>query len=163
VDCATNIQSVLQEFTPLLSRIAASYEFDASLQEDLLQDISLAVWRALGSFRGDAKLKTFVAKIAHNRCIDHVIKQKSTSGKWVELDERDVIDKQNVADSMQQKRDASLDLLSALHKLAIANRQVITMQLEGFSYLEIANVLGISEAAVTKRAARAKQQLEQWL
>jgi len=163
VDCATNIQSVLQEFTPLLSRIAASYEFDASLQEDLLQDISLAVWRALGSFRGDAKLKTFVAKIAHNRCIDHVIKQKSTSGKWVELDERDVIDKQNVADSIQQKRDASLDLLSALHKLAIANRQVITMQLEGFSYLEIANVLGISEAAVTKRAARAKQQLEQWL
>ena len=163
MDCATNIQSVLQEFTPLLSRIAASYEFDASLQEDLLQDISLAVWRALGSFRGDAKLKTFVAKIAHNRCIDHVIKQKSTSGKWVELDERDVIDKQNVADSMQQKRDASLDLLSALHKLAIANRQVITMQLEGFSYLEIANVLGISEAAVTKRAARAKQQLEQWL
>lgn len=163
MDCATNIQSVLQEFTPLLSRIAASYEFDASLQEDLLQDISLAVWRALGSFRGDAKLKTFVAKIAHNRCIDHVIKQKSTSGKWVELDERDVIDKQNVADSIQQKRDASLDLLSALHKLAIANRQVITMQLEGFSYLEIANVLGISEAAVTKRAARAKQQLEQWL
>jgi RNA polymerase sigma-70 factor (ECF subfamily) len=163
VDCATNIQAVLQEFTPLLSRIAASYEFDASLQEDLLQDISLAVWRALDSFRGDAKLKTFVAKIAHNRCIDHVIKQKRTTGKWVELDERDIVDKQSVADSMQQKRDASLDLFSALHKLAIANRQVITMQLEGFSYLEIANVLGISEAAVTKRAARAKQQLEQWL
>jgi DNA-directed RNA polymerase specialized sigma24 family protein len=37
------------------------------------------------------------------------------------------------------------------------------MQLEGFTYSEIASVLGTSEAAVTKRAGRARALLEQLL
>ena len=57
----------------------------------------------------------------------------------------------------------SRDLMSAIYRLSLPLRQVITMQLEGFTYSEIASVLGTSEAAVTKRAGRARALLEQLL
>jgi RNA polymerase sigma-70 factor (ECF subfamily) len=53
--------------------------------------------------------------------------------------------------------------MSALERLSLKNRQVITMQLEGFNYAEIASILGTSEQAVTKRVGRARQVLAQWL
>ena len=52
------------EHGPLISRIAMSYEADPALREDLTQQIFLAVWQALPSYRADASLKTFIARIA---------------------------------------------------------------------------------------------------
>lgn len=54
--------ALLHEHAGLLSRIAASYEANAALRDDLLQDTALALWKALPKWRGDAALKTFVAR-----------------------------------------------------------------------------------------------------
>ncbi len=43
---------VLQDHAGLISRIAASYEADPALRDDLAQEIALALWRALPSWRG---------------------------------------------------------------------------------------------------------------
>ena len=48
----------------MIKRIASSYERQAHLVEELVQDVYLAIWRALPSFRGDSSLRTFVARIA---------------------------------------------------------------------------------------------------
>jgi DNA-directed RNA polymerase specialized sigma24 family protein len=60
-------------------------------------------------------------------------------------------------------QDTALDVTQAIQRLGITYKQVITMQLEGFSQQEIASVLGINEAAVAKRSSRARLLLEQWL
>src|SRR3546814_19424760 len=65
-----DIDDVLRQHGPMLSRIAASYEFESARREDLLQEISLALWRALPRWRGEASLRTFAARIAHNRAVD---------------------------------------------------------------------------------------------
>lgn len=156
------IEEVLKEFTPLLSRIAASYEFDTRLQEDLLQEISLSIWRALKLFKHDANIKTYIAKIAHNRCVDHVIKQKKHNNSLISADDLDALPAERSA-ALDASQNTKIDLLGALRRLSLSNRQVITMQLEGFSYTEIGDILGVSEDAVTKRAGRAKQLLSQWL
>lgn len=147
---------VVKEYAPMLARIASSYENDKHLQQDLLQEISLAVWRACASFRGDASVKTFVAKVAHNRCVDYVIKASNQTDN-VELSDGMLISQNS--DNQEKSR----DLMSAINRLSLPLRQVITMQLEGFTYSEIASVLGTSEAAVTKRAGRARALLEQLL
>ncbi|MDN5924917.1 MAG: sigma-70 family RNA polymerase sigma factor, partial [Xanthomonadales bacterium] len=59
--------SLLREYAGLLSRVAASYEAEPAARDDLLQDIALALWKALPRWRGEASLKTFVARVAHNR------------------------------------------------------------------------------------------------
>ena len=157
-----DIELLLVNFMPLLARITASYEFDSRLQEDLLQDISLAVWRALDSFKYDASIKTYIAKIAHNRGVDHALKQKRHTQKRADFDDN-TLPTSSSDNSQGQSQDEKLDLMSALERLSLKNRQVITMQLEGFNYAEIASILGTSEQAVTKRVGRARQVLAQWL
>jgi len=68
--------------------------------------------------------------------------------------------------SASLSRDATLqenamDLMTGLRQLEIKYRQVLALLLEGFSQLEIANMLGIKETAVAKRVSRARQQLTQ--
>jgi len=150
------IESLLAEYAPMLARIANTHEANPSLQEDLLQDIGLAVWRALKSYRGEANIKTFIARIAHNRGVDHVIKE-TRHRSAVSADEGLEAFPSN---DSQANSDMQIDFMSALYKLSLGHRQVITMQLEGFTHNEIAQVLGINEAAIAKRASRAKQQLE---
>src|SRR5690349_24478363 len=67
-----DFEQIEREFGPMIRRLAVSYEADLALAEELVQDIWLAVWRALPSFRGDASLKTFVARIATYCAISHV-------------------------------------------------------------------------------------------
>ncbi|MBC7973529.1 MAG: sigma-70 family RNA polymerase sigma factor, partial [Myxococcales bacterium] len=67
---------LLREHGGLLSRIAACYEARPSERADLSQEIAMAIWRALPRFRGASSLRTFVARIAHNRGVSHVIAQR---------------------------------------------------------------------------------------
>ena len=46
-----------------MDRILSTYERDPSAREDMHQDLALAVWRALPSFRGAASHRTFIARI----------------------------------------------------------------------------------------------------
>lgn len=155
---APAITQLLKDFAPLIARVAATYERDSALQEDLIQDISLVIWRALDSneeqFRGESSLKTYIAKIAHNRAVDHVIKEQRTQNDSQEYDESS--DAFSPPDS---KHEQALDLMTGLHKLKLSYRQVIALQLEGFTFGEIAATLGLNEDAVAQRASRARQQL----
>ena len=158
---APDITRLLRDFAPLIARVAATYEKDTALQEDLIQDISLSIWRALDStegsknqFREEPTLKTYIARIAHNRAVDHVIKEQRSNATSEEYDESS-----DTFSTPAYSHEQVLDLMSGLHKLKINYRQVIALQLEGFSYPEIATTLGLSEDAVAQRASRAKQQL----
>ena len=63
---------IAREHDATIKRIASSYEAREHLIEELVQEIYLAIWRALPSFRGDSSLRTFVARIATNRAVTHV-------------------------------------------------------------------------------------------
>jgi DNA-directed RNA polymerase specialized sigma24 family protein len=64
---APNIEDVLTEHGPMITRIAAAYEIVPDHAADLAQEVLIAVWKALPQFRGEASVRTFVARIAHNR------------------------------------------------------------------------------------------------
>jgi hypothetical protein len=44
-------------------------------ENDLLQEITFAIWRALPSFRGESSERTFIYRIAHNRALTHIAKR----------------------------------------------------------------------------------------
>ncbi|MGY1425902.1 RNA polymerase sigma factor [Lysobacter sp. A289] len=157
---ATDIDEVLRQHGPMLSRIAASYEFEPARREDLLQEISLALWRALPRWRGEASLRTFAARVAHNRAVDHL-------GKYCRLNENEIDEHHpdpaanpQQHTEVQQRRDA---LLAAVRRLALGQRQVVVLALEGFSQREIGQSLGLEENTVAQRLSRARKQLAEWL
>ena len=159
-DMSETLKSIVEQHGGMISRIASSYEARPELAEELVQDALLAIWRALPKFRGDANPKTYAARIAHNICISHV--RKASRRKTEALDERlpdatpgpdDAADK-----SIQRER-----LLAAIRQLNLANRQIVTLHLEGFSNVEIAETLGQSANNVGVRLSRARSELKSLL
>ena len=141
----------------MIKRIAASYEARPHLAEELVQEIFFAIWRALPSFRGDASLRTFVARIATNRAVTHVARALKL-GPSLELDEGleapgASLESQIIAADHQSK------LVSAIRALPLAYRQPVMLTLEGFTPKEIADSLGITANAVAIRMSRAKDLL----
>lgn len=143
--------------TPLISRIALYYEFDPSLRRELVQEILLAVWAALPSYRGDSSLRTFVAAIAQKRAISHVNK-RVREPRQVELSP-DLVSATLAPDEAALRNDLKKQLVDSIQQLPIPQREAIVLCFEGFSYGEVGMVLGISTNAATLRCQRAKKSL----
>lgn len=143
--------------TGLIARIALSYEADPGLRRDLVQDILLAVWLALGSFREEASLKTFVASIAQKRSISHVTR-RAREPRQEQLPV-DLVSSAPPPDEIAVQNDLKKRLVRSIQKLPIPQREAIVLCFEGFTYGEVAEVLGISANAAMLRCQRAKAAL----
>lgn len=144
--------------TGLIYRIALSYEADSALRHELVQDILLAIWVALANFRGDSSVKTFAASIAQKRCISHVTK-RAREPRQVELS-TDMASAAELPDELALRNDQKRHLVESIQQLPIPQREAIVLCLEGFSYGEMATILGISPNAVMLRCQRAKATLK---
>ena len=154
-------EQIVADYGPLISRIAMSYEADPAHREDLVQQIFLAVWQALPSYRADASLKTFIAKIAQNRAISFVARQ-DRQGPVAELPEQIEADEPDPEESAIKASERKV-LLDATRRLPLPQREVIILVLEGFSYAEIADMLSIAPNALALRLSRAKASLKAML
>ena len=150
--------TLLDEYGGLLSRIAASYEADPSLRDDLLQDMALALWRAAPTWRGEASMKTFVARVAHNRGASHVVGRKRHPG--TDVLPADLQDPGNSPEIYTQLEQKSARLQNAVRALPLNLRRTVILALEGFSHQEIADTLGTSVNNVAVRLNRARKVLK---
>ena len=153
---------MLEEHDRSLRRLAASYERDAARQEDLIQDIWFAVWRALPQFRDQCSERTFVFRIAHNRAVSHV-------DHWQRRRTDTLADEAPIAApgpdpehalSQQQRHER---LRAAVQTLPLSMRQVVVLVLEGLTHAEVAEILGITENNVAVRLTRARAELSRLL
>lgn len=153
---------MLQEHDRSLRRLAASYERDPARQEDLIQDIWLAVWRALPQFRGECSERTFVFRIAHNRAVSHVDHWQRRRADTLD-DEAPIAapgpDPEHAL-SQQQRHER---LRAAVQSLPLSMRQVVVLVLEGLTHAEVAEILGITENNVAVRLTRARAELSRVL
>lgn len=154
-------EEVLGEHGPALARLAAAYERRPALREELLQDIAVALWQALPSFRGDASMKTFVLRVATNRAMTHLARRPPpTAG----LDEAvDVPADEPSPEAAADMAWRSARLMRAVEDLPLPLKQVMSLALEGLPPPDIAAVLGLGESNVSVRLHRAKAKLRETL
>jgi RNA polymerase sigma-70 factor (ECF subfamily) len=135
---------------------------------DLSQEVFLRVFRTLAQFRGQSALKTWIYRI--------VINQASNRQRWwrrrhraqqVSLDlhmevHGDVPDRRQDATperALGQKETAET-VWRVLNQLPFDQRAVVVLrEIDGLSYDEIADSLGVAVGTVKSRLARARQQL----
>ncbi len=152
---------LIREHGPALRRLAAAWERDPAAQEDLVQEILFALWRALPAFRGDCSERTFVFRVAHNKALTHRFRRRV---EGVALEAADRVEdpapspEDDAAGAQKLQR-----LMRALQRLPVAARQVLTLSLEGFERREIAEVLGITENNTGVRLMRARRLLQEEL
>lgn len=141
---------ILRENARPLERLVASYARSTADRADLLQDVALALWSALKSFRGDCSEKTFLLRIAHNRALTFVGKRGAATEDVDEHADRVVATSgKNPAVAYERKQRESR-MLAAVRALPVMHRQVITLLLEGLSH----RVLHAAQGAEASSAAR---------
>jgi RNA polymerase sigma factor (sigma-70 family) len=148
---------ITREHDAMIKRIASSYEARTYLIEELVQEIYLAIWKALPSFRGESSLRTFVARIATNRAVTHVARAFKSSTS-LELSEQITAPGES-PETHAIMLDHHSRLISAVRQLPLAYRQTVMLTLEGLKPKEVAEILGISMNAVAIRMSRSKELL----
>jgi RNA polymerase sigma factor (sigma-70 family) len=154
---AEQYERIFTAYAPAFARLTACYEFRPDAREDLLQEILVALWKALPSFRGDCSEKTFAFRVAHNRCLTHVWRRGKSRESEGELPEIPDPRKNPEALAIDNRRRETL--LTAIHALPVNYRQVITLALEDLTPAEIASVLGVTENNAAVRLNRARKAL----
>jgi len=140
-----------------IARFALSYESDPVLRRELVQDILLALWVALDGYRGAASLKTFATSVAQKRCISYVAR-RAREPRHIELPP-DLACAAPPPDEVVLRKDQKRRLDASIALLPVPQREAIVLCFEGFSYGEMAAILGISSNAVMLRCQRAKNRL----
>lgn len=159
-DFEKQFDRILREHGPAISRLAYSYEAVASIREELVQDIALAIWQALPHFRGECSERTFIFRIAHNRGLSHSWKRRPVHQPLDELEESDQpADPRPHPEEQAAQTDQRARLMSAIQSLAVPHRQMIALMLEDFGHADMAEVLGITENNVAVRLNRARKAL----
>jgi RNA polymerase sigma factor (sigma-70 family) len=148
---------ITREHDAMIKRIASSYEARTYLIEELVQEIYLAIWKALPSFRGESSLRTFVARIATNRAVTHVARAFKSSTS-LELSEQITAPGES-PETHAIMLDHYSRLISAVRQLPLSYRQTVMLTLEGLKPKEVAEILGISMNAVAIRMSRSKELL----
>jgi RNA polymerase sigma-70 factor (ECF subfamily) len=154
-------EELWRQFGDCLFRLVSSYESAPQAREDLLQEIQLALWKAIPSFCGDCSLRTFVHRVAENRALTHVWRRRAEP--LLCDDFKNVDDPAPTAEAATIREADHASLAKAIRRLPIVYRQVITMAPEELPQAEIAAVLGISENNVAVRLNRARKLLRQQL
>jgi RNA polymerase sigma-70 factor, ECF subfamily len=133
------------------------YEDDPDVRDDLFQEVVLQLWKSFPSFRGEAKISTWMYRIALNTAISGFRKQ-SRRVKTEDLRELHL----NISDlgaGVDHEEDFQ-KLQWAIRQLSEIDRAMIMMALEEISYEEIAETIGITQNNVRVRMNRIREKLK---
>jgi RNA polymerase sigma-70 factor (ECF subfamily) len=130
------------------------YENDPEVRNDLFQEIVLQLWRSFPSFRGEAKITTWMYRIALNTAISGF--RKGTRKIKTE-DLKDV--HFNISETGDNAEENLQRLQLAIRQLSEIDRAMIMMALEEVPYEEIAETIGISQNNVRVRMNRIREKL----
>lgn len=154
----------LDDHANILWKVVRAFAVTREDQEDLLQETALQLWRSLPGFRGESKTSTWIYRVALNtalvwkrnerrRCVKHEsflnlnMAEESTSGRLAGSPDEEMVQQLYAAIRQLPKLDASLAL----------------MHLDGLSYREMSEVLGITASNVGVKLNRIRKQLTEML
>ncbi len=120
--------------------------------QDAAQDAFVQAWSALARFRGDSAFSTWLYRIVTNRCLNILAKRRPSDPLADELvDARDDPAELAAGRARMQAVGAAVLRLGPEQRAALVLREF-----QGLSYDEIADVLGVTVAAVKGRIHRAR-------
>ncbi len=130
-------------------------------RNDLLQEVLLAVWKSIPVFRDHSKPTTYIYRVSHNAALLWIRTEKNYRRR---VEQFGVSLPENFATDTNSLTDERLaNIYAAIHLLRPLDRSLMLLSLDGLSYREMAEVLGLSESNVGVKINRIKNQLTQTL
>lgn len=147
------------QHAPHVDAVVRRLASDPDLAEDIAQEVWIQIFRALPSWRGDAKFSTWVHRVAINRTLNALRRTRRLSGIETEIEEDSA--------SVEQDSDRSMlaqTIEAATRKLSPGARTVFLLHdVEGYTHEEIASELGITPGGSKSQLFKARAKLRKLL
>lgn len=152
---------LIQRYDPLIRRVfAAVGAWGTPEAEEALQDFWWEMSRAVGRWRGQENLLSFLAAAARRRAIDALRRQIRQRKRFVPLEVMDTpssaekTEDRALVSELRQALERCFERLSIRERLLFFYREV-----EGWSVAETAKALGVAEGTVKSGLNRVKEKL----
>ena len=147
-------ESWIDAHKAILFKVARVYGATHSDREDLFQEIALQVWHSVEAYRGDCAATTWIYRVALNTALSWSRKERK-HGQG-----RQDIEAATGLLTAPSGRDPRLEwIYQRIAELDEANRSLALLMLDGFSYREMSQILGLSESNVGMKIHRIKASL----
>ena len=157
-DLEKEFETHIREHELLIHKVCRMYAYTIADKEDLFQEIVIQLWRSYPKFKGDARLSTWMYRVALNTAITGLRKKKDfiTSYEPAELPV-------TISDeySGQQADEQLQQLYIAIEQLNQIEKAIVMLYLEDQSYEEMQDILGINEGTLRVKMTRIKDKLRQ--
>ncbi|AXY73854.1 RNA polymerase sigma factor [Paraflavitalea soli] len=148
------LETWLGSYKGILFKVVHAYTGNHMDKDDLFQEIIIQVWRSIPVFREECSVTTWLYRIALNTAIKWSARsRKHVPSETLERVEHLIQENKCAADERLEW------LYRAIHQLDEIDRSLTLLLLEGFSYKEMAVILGITESNVGVKINRIKKQL----
>lgn len=147
-------EGLVRRHAPLVYGLSLRLLGSAEDAQDATQDAFLRAWRSLPGFRGGSTFRTWIYRIAANRCLNQLERQPRTEP----LPDVDVMTASGPGpERITQARAEIVELFRVMAMLTPEQRAVLVLrELEHCSHDEVAAILGISVGSVKSRLHRAR-------
>jgi RNA polymerase sigma factor (sigma-70 family) len=152
---------LLEQHAGIIRKIAFGYSNTFADRQDLMQEITLQLWRAYPRYSPGRPFSTWMYRIALNVAISF-LRKGTRGGETVPFDERQH-DIARADSSSPETMERMAILKELIAKCEPLERALLLLYLDDCSYREIAAVLGLTETNVATKLNRLKETLRQQL
>ena len=160
-------EELVLEYEKNVYNIALRMTGNSEDASDMTQEAFIKAYNSLQSFRGDSKFSVWIYRIATNVCLDFLrsknrrptvsLSVEDNEGEEVQLDVADESQSPELLLDRQMTRES---VRRGLETLSPEYRQILLLrEIQGLSYDEISQALGLEVGTVNSRIFRARKKL----
>ncbi len=147
---------IVERYQGLIARVIISMVGNEGA-DDIGQEVFIRFYKSMNNFKGDAKLSTYLTRIAINLSINEL--KKRSNNNIEEIRKRELL---NQPENTEQITDVKQVIEYSLSKLEPEFRSVIILRnIEGYSTKETADILNIPSGTVLSRQSRGQKKLKE--
>jgi RNA polymerase sigma-70 factor (ECF subfamily) len=156
IDVQTRFQGLVDDHRKILFKIGCAYGRNHADREDLAQEMILQLWRSFARFDGRCRFSTWMYRICLNVAISHSRRERTRARHVCSAGDHLL----EGVEELDRPSDATQQLTEFIQSLDPLNRALLLLYLDGNSYRDIAEVLGISETNVATKLSRLKNRMK---
>ena len=151
---------IVGRYQGMVARTIKGMLGDSVFSDDIGQEVFIKLYYSLSGFRGEAKLSTYIQKIAVNLTLNEIKRRKRFLSMFSQKGNNEMYEFDVADHDTEERREASEIVNKALMKMDHKFRIIVTMRmLQGYSTKETAEILDLPLGTVLSRLSRAQEQL----
>jgi len=152
---------IVNRYRKMVARTVKGMLGDSVYSEDIGQEVFIKLYNSLSEFRGEAKLSTYIQKIAINLTLNEIKRRKRFFSMFLQKGNDEMHEVEIPYYENEEKREAKELVDKALQSLEPKFRIIVAMRmLQGYSTKETAEILDLPLGTVLSRLSRAQEQLK---